>query len=38
MHFDRKKMLAWWNSGYNTVFDENRIEIFNPIKTRNNYN
>jgi predicted acylesterase/phospholipase RssA len=32
MVFNKKEMNGWWLEGYNTAFDENRIEIFNPIK------
>jgi predicted acylesterase/phospholipase RssA len=34
MIFNQKEMSAWWEEGYNTAFDENRIEIFEPIKKR----
>jgi predicted patatin/cPLA2 family phospholipase len=32
MVFNQEEMLAWWEEGYNTAFDKNRIEIFLPIK------
>jgi predicted patatin/cPLA2 family phospholipase len=32
MVFNEKEMLAWWEEGYNTAFDRNRVEIFQPIK------
>jgi hypothetical protein len=28
MIFNKKKMAAWWDEGYDTAFDSNRIEIF----------
>ncbi len=30
--FDEKVMHKWWNEGYDTAFDSNRIQVFNPIK------
>jgi len=30
--FDKKQMLAWWQEGYNTAFDENRMIVFIPKK------
>lgn len=32
MVFDEKEMSSWWREGYNTAFDANRVEIFEPIK------
>lgn len=32
MIFNQEEMLAWWDEGYNTAFDENRKEIHDPIK------
>ena len=34
MVFNQKEMLEWWNEGYETAFDANRIEIFEPIKKK----
>ena len=31
MMFNKKEMSAWWEEGYNTTFDSNRIEVFPPI-------
>jgi predicted patatin/cPLA2 family phospholipase len=31
MVFDEKEMSAWWEEGYETAFDPNRVEIFPPI-------
>lgn len=30
--FNSKEMLGWWEEGYITAHDENRIDTFNPIK------
>jgi len=32
MIFNEEEMLDWWEEGYNTAFDNNRIEVFLPIK------
>ena len=32
MIFNEKQMYDWWDEGYKTAFDSNRIEIFKPIK------
>ena len=32
MIFNEKQMCDWWDEGYKTAFDSNRIEIFKPIK------
>jgi hypothetical protein len=32
MMFNKEQMLAWWEEGYNTAFDRNRVEVFPPIK------
>ena len=34
MVFDKKQMTNWWEEGYATAFDSNRIEVFEPIKKR----
>lgn len=34
MIFNEKEMTNWWEEGYNTAFDANRIEVFEPIKKR----
>lgn len=34
MVFNQKEMSEWWEEGYNTAFDANRIEVFNPITKR----
>jgi hypothetical protein len=31
MIFNEAEMLAWWEEGYNTAFDANRVEVFLPI-------
>jgi hypothetical protein len=31
MVFNKEEMLAWWTEGYNTAFDENRRQVFEPI-------
>lgn len=30
--FNRNEMIDWWEEGYETAFDANRMEIFPPIK------
>jgi predicted patatin/cPLA2 family phospholipase len=32
MVFNKEEMTAWWEEGYNTAFDVNRVEVFMPIK------
>lgn len=32
MVFNKEEMTAWWEEGYNTAFDHNRVEVFPPIK------
>jgi NTE family protein len=32
MVFNKEEMLLWWEEGYNTAFDANRVEIFPAIK------
>lgn len=32
MVFNKEEMTAWWEEGYNTAFDGNRIEVFLPIR------
>lgn len=32
MFFDKEEMFAWWEEGYNTAFDANRMENFPAIK------
>jgi len=34
MLFNQKEMLAWWDEGYATAFDENRIHVFEAIGKR----
>jgi len=34
MKFNQEEMLAWWEEGYETAFDPNRVEVFNPIKRK----
>jgi len=34
MVFNQKQMTDWWNEGYETAFDPERIEIFEPTKKR----
>ena len=34
MIFNRKEMSEWWEEGYETAFDENRVEIFEPRKKK----
>ena len=29
--FDKKQMLSWWNEGYETAFDENRLYTYEPV-------
>jgi NTE family protein len=31
MIFNQEEMLGWWEEGYNTALDSNRIEVFQPI-------
>jgi NTE family protein len=30
--FDKKQMSQWWDEGYATAFDKNRMEVFEPSK------
>jgi NTE family protein len=32
MVFNQKEMLGWWEEGYNSAFDANRMEVFPAIK------
>lgn len=32
--FNEKQMLKWWEEGYETAFDSNRVEIFKPKKSQ----
>jgi len=32
MNFNPDEMKLWWNEGYNSAFDLNRIEVFEPTK------
>ena len=34
MLFNKEEMLAWWEEGYNTAFDPDRIEVFEPISRK----
>lgn len=34
MVFNREEMAAWWEEGYETAFDENRVEVFMPTKRK----
>jgi len=34
MSFNKVEMSAWWDEGYETAFDSNRVEIFEPTKKR----
>lgn len=34
MVFDKKQMAEWWEEGFDTAFDSERIEVFKPIKRR----
>lgn len=34
MIFNKGEMISWWQEGYETAFDEDRIEIFEPIKRK----
>ena len=34
MVFNQDEMLAWWEEGYNTAFDANRVEVFEPISRK----
>jgi len=34
MIFNRKKMVDWWDEGYDTAFDSDRVEIFPPTKKK----
>ena len=35
MVFNRKEMGVWWDEGYDTAFDSDRIEVFESTKRRN---
>lgn len=32
--FNKKQMTEWWNEGYATAFDKNRMEVFEPNKSK----
>jgi len=32
MVFNKEEMTSWWNEGYETALDSNRVEVFEPIK------
>jgi NTE family protein len=32
MVFNKEEMLAWWEEGYNTAFDADRREVFEPVQ------
>jgi hypothetical protein len=34
MVFNKTDMSAWWDEGYETAFDENRVEVFMPTKRK----
>ena len=34
MVFNEKEMSEWWSEGYETAYDSNRVETFEPIKKR----
>lgn len=34
MIFNQKEMTQWWDEGYETAFDSNRVEIFKPYKKK----
>ena len=34
MFFNQEEMSAWWDEGYETAFDSDRVEIFEPIKRK----
>ena len=34
MSYKPNEMLEWWEEGYNTAFNKERVEIFNPITSR----
>ena len=34
MVFNREEMAAWWDEGYETAFDSNRIEVFESTKRK----
>jgi len=34
MVFDKKQMSEWWEEGFNTAFDSERVEVFRPIRRR----
>jgi len=34
MIFNQKEMTQWWQEGYETAYDDNRIEIFQPRKKK----
>jgi len=33
MVFNQEEMTKWWEEGYETALDENRIQVFGPIKS-----
>jgi len=35
MVYNRKEMIKWWDEGYETAFNPDRIEVFEPTKRRN---
>ena len=37
MVFNPKEMLAWWDEGYETAFDDNRKQVFKPINWRRSF-
>jgi NTE family protein len=37
MQFDKKEMLKWWEIGFATAFDEERIDRLIPVNMNNNY-
>jgi NTE family protein len=34
MLFNKKEMLEWWDEGFDTAFDPQRIEVFSPISKK----
>lgn len=34
IRYDKKEMTAWWEEGYETAFDPDRVEVFEPIKRK----
>ena len=34
MSYNPNEMIKWWEEGYNTAFDKERLEVFEPIKTK----